>query len=153
MLAVQSSPWGRSAPGRRGRRGNRGRRDAERLLERLDALGQLENGTSPVIGAAIVPTSWAWSTSRAGRRAIDWTPAALSAVESSRPPLNSTVCQSAQLVEDIALRADHERQVPGVRAHTCDYPNCLRRLGFTPLPPVGVGNASRLDRSRATLPF
>ena len=28
---------------RRGRRGNRGGRDAERLLERLDALGQLEH--------------------------------------------------------------------------------------------------------------
>ena len=57
------------------------------------AISAFNVRTRPVSGAAIVPTSCAWSTSRAGRRAMVTTSAALSAAESNMPPLNSSVCR------------------------------------------------------------
>ncbi len=60
--------------------------------------------TRPVSGAAMVPTSCAWSTSREGRRAIERTSSALSTLPSSRPPLNSRMW-SARAVSLSALAA------------------------------------------------
>ena len=63
------------------------------------AMSALSVRTSPLIGAATVPTSWAMSTSREGRRAIERTSSALRAVPLSTPPLNSStlVARAASL--------------------------------------------------------
>ena len=81
---------------------------------RCPAIRPLSPRTSPVIGAAIVPTSWACSTSRAGSRAIARSSSTETATPSITPPFQSSTC-SARAKSAIAFAATrgvaaHERQ-------------------------------------------